>query len=33
MTILEELQEDKVENKDLLKLLEKLCTDKNGESL
>ena len=32
MTILEELQKDKVENKDLLKLLEKLCTDKNGEN-
>jgi len=32
MTILEELQKDKVENKDLLNLLEKLCTDKNGEN-
>ena len=32
MTILEELQKDKVENKDLMNLLEKLCTDKNGEN-
>ena len=32
MTILEELQIDKVENKELTSLLKKLCLDKNGNN-
>ena len=30
MTILEELQTDKIENKNILDFLKKLCVDKNG---
>ena len=32
MTIIEELQTDKVENKSLLTFIQKLCTDKNGDN-
>ena len=32
MTILEELQTDKIENKNILDFLKKLCVDKNGNN-